>query len=186
AAVPGGSTPAVLVGPRERWVNLGFVTTLCLGAALFLPWVKPLLPLPPNWRSLVDIQTPVGAAQYLVTQQSDARIFNSDLYGDYLVWRADGSPPVFLDTRVELYPESVWRDYTKVSLAQDWRTICDKYRINLLVLPRNGGYKGFQLPLLGDALRSPEWTVVYEDSISVVFSRVGSSEGPDGEPHVRK
>src|SRR4030095_6420684 len=54
---------------------------------------------------------PSGAVEFLPADAADARVFNDDTLGGYLLWRAFPPRRVFFDGRLQVYPESVHREY---------------------------------------------------------------------------
>ena len=69
-----------------------------------LPWFKHLLPLPLKKAGLISYETPVAATQVLLREHPPGPIFNEQGFGSYLIWAAQPDYPVFVDTRLELYP----------------------------------------------------------------------------------
>ncbi|MHB1134250.1 MAG: hypothetical protein ACYC4L_17920 [Chloroflexota bacterium] len=141
---------------------------LLLGAVvLTTPWLKPALPLPADWRALVEPTTPVAAVPWVKANLAGERLFHPDQYGTYLIWAGQ---PVFVDGRTELYPLAVWQDYLLISRADDWETRLAHYQVRhaLLAKDQNGG---LQASLLSALSRSPDWRVAYEDATAVVFAR---------------
>ncbi|MCL5109618.1 MAG: hypothetical protein M1401_12265 [Chloroflexi bacterium] len=145
---------------------------LLLGLGLFTtPWLKQGLPLPPDWRALLEPTTPVAAVEYVNANLRDQRLFHPDSYGGYLIWASRSRQPVFVDGRTELYPLGVWQDYLLTSTANDWEALLAKYGIRHLLLAKDPGVGELQGPLLAAVQRSPAWTKVYEDGQSLVYAR---------------
>jgi hypothetical protein len=155
--------------PERPWVNRAFVLLIGLMAALSLPWLRPYLPFPSLERAYVSRQTPVGAVSTLCRDAGSRRTFHEQGYGSYLMW-ACPELPVFIDTRIELYPPEQWDDYLNASEGRyDWEAILGRYRINTLLLD-----KTYQKPLIDAATGSPHWRVTYEDEVSVILERDGA------------
>jgi hypothetical protein len=160
-------------------LNLTLLAVLAFGAALSLPWFDIRAIVPANLRgnlTLISSDTPVGAGDYLARQASGARIFHTEAYGSYFDWRLyevrpgpGGGTPVFVDTRLELYPASVWYDYLAVGYARyDWEPLLAKYHVDTLVLDKER-----LADLAAVAGSSPNWVRVYEDDITVIYRRAG-------------
>jgi hypothetical protein len=78
---------------------------------------------------------------------------------------------VFLDTRIELYPEEQWMDYLALNRARyDWQALLDRYGIDTLLLRREG-----QQMLIEAGTAALGWERRYEDDQAVILQRV---EGP--------
>jgi len=152
------------------WVNRAFVFLIGVLVVLSLPWFRPYLPIHTLALNYVTGQTPVEAAAYLCSQPQPRRTFHEQGYGSYLIW-ACPEVPVFIDTRIELYPPEQWDDYLNLSAARhDWEAILERYRIDTLLLDRQA-----QKPLIDAAMGSPRWRVTYEDEQSVILERIGLS-----------
>jgi hypothetical protein len=77
-------------------------------------------------------------AQYLRTHFSHARLLNHWNVGGLLIFRTQGTVPVFVDGRAATaYPDELLRDYFKlVDWEIDetaWNTVLEKYRIDAVL-----------------------------------------------------
>jgi hypothetical protein len=178
--------------PRPTFIpailNLTLLAVLALGATLALPWFDIRAIVPANLRgnmTLISSDTPVGAGDYLARQAPGARIFHTEAYGSYFAWRLyevrsgpgevrpgpGGKTPVFVDTRLELYPPAVWYDYLALGYARhDWEPLLAKYHVDTLVLDKEA-----LRDLVAAASTSPGWARVYEDDVTIVYRRTGGS-----------
>lgn len=142
---------------------------LLMGAALVtLPWFKSYLPLPPPKAGLLSAEeTPIAATEFLLREHLPGPLFHAMPFGSYLIWTAQPDYPVFVDSRIELYPPEVWLDYLAVSGAGcGWEERLAQYGVRTLMLsPR-------EQPALVAAVRaSPRWRVVYEDGVALLAVR---------------
>jgi hypothetical protein len=145
-------------------MNRALATLVGLLAVVALPWFRPLLPLPEWRRGYVSLETPVQAVSALQSLAQPMRLFNEVGYGSYLIWSWP-EVPVFIDTRVELYPPEQWADYIAVSQARyDWEAILDRYGVDTLIVDRVT-----QQPLVEGAAADEDWTTLYEDERTLVF-----------------
>jgi len=88
-------------------------------------------------------------------------------WGSYVSWQLDPRVKVFVDSRIDFFPDSVWDDYVSIGTQPD-RALAtlNRYGVNLVLWdPRLSR----ALPATLDA--SPEWRRVYSDGKSVVFWR---------------
>jgi len=111
---------------------------------------------------------PVQATDALQRIGRPLRVFNYYDYGGYLVWRLfpDGSR-VFIDGRVEVYGSQVFSRYLRVSyLATGWQEVLAQARPDAIVLPSAH-------PLVGILEQNSGWTVLSQDGVATVFTRVG-------------
>ena len=75
---------------------------------------------------------------------------------------------MFVDARVELFPDSIWDEYfVVVGVRGDWRDVLDRWHVSVVAAHHEDDRE------LIDALsREPGWTVAYEDAEGVVFERI--------------
>ena len=106
ALMPGLDRPAKSGArrPGRPLINTGLAVFVLLAAFSVLPWFRPFLPasfrLPPY---AYVATTPTRAAEVVCQLGPDTRLFNNQAYGSYLAW-ACPTMPLFIDTRIELYP----------------------------------------------------------------------------------
>jgi hypothetical protein len=64
------------------------------------------------------------------------RIFTTFEWGEYLGWAmAPDGYTIFMDGRIEIYPDSVWEEYQTVYSARPgWQDVLNHYQVNWLVL----------------------------------------------------
>jgi len=162
--LPTPRTRAPFAGsPLLNGVLIGMLTLLMV---LALPWIKPALELPPSIGALILDETPVQAVAFLRAQPDRPRhLFHTEAYGSYLIWAAP-EQPVFVDTRIELYPYDQWRDYINLGQANSTAALIQKYAIDGMLLSAK-----YQQPLI-DAIRADRgWVERYHDKQTSYFSR---------------
>jgi len=147
-------------------LNGALATLVGLLVLLSLPWFRPHLPLPQWRRVYLSPETPVQAVAFLRSLPQPRRVFHEQGYGSYMIW-ASPEVPVFIDSRIELYPPTQWDDYFALSRARyDWEAILERYGIDTLLLQREA-----QQPLIEAASAAPGWERCYEDEQAVIFQR---------------
>jgi len=155
--------------PQESssFLNGLIVITLGLLALLSIPWFKEYIPFPPPKAGLISSETPIEATQKLLEAAWPTQLFHTMSFGSYLDWAAQPDYPVFVDSRIELYPPMVWRDYLTIGAAlPGWEDQLKKYNIQTLML------SVIEHPeLIAAAEQSNQWQHVYEDKTVVVFTR---------------
>lgn len=141
---------------------------LAAAALTTLPWFKPYLHLPPPKAGLLSAETPVAATEFLLRERPPGPLFHAMPFGSYLIWAAQPDYPVFVDSRIELYPMEVWLDYLTISAAGcGWEERLQRYGVRTLMLSLR------EQPALVAAIRaSPRWRVVYEDEVALLAVRV--------------
>jgi hypothetical protein len=56
-------------------------------------------------------------------------------FGSYMIWAAQPTYKVFVDSRIELYTPEIWQDYLSISNALgDWEQTLGEYEVNSLML----------------------------------------------------
>jgi hypothetical protein len=147
-------------------LNAVLIGMLGLMLVIALPWIKPHLDLPPSVGALLSADTPENAVNYLRAQPDRPRhLFHSEAYGSYLIWAAP-EQPVFIDTRIELYPFEQWRDYINLSQGNNVASLLQKYDIDGLLLD----FK--QQKGLIEAIQDDRgWVERYKDQQTVYFTR---------------
>ncbi len=156
----------VRVAPARSWLATGMGGALVMLALVTLPWFKERLPLPPAKAGLISAETPVAATDFLLRERPPGPLFHSMPFGSYLIWAAQPEYPVFVDSRIELYPVEVWMDYLHISAAGcGWEERLERYGIRTLMLsPRD------QPALVAAARESPNWRLIYQDEVAVIFT----------------
>ena len=146
-------------------LNATVVGLLALMLVAALPWLKPAL-FPPAVGALLSEDTPVAAVRFLRAQpERPRRLFHSEATGSYLLWAAP-EQPVFIDTRIELYPIEQWRDYVNLGQGNNVAELLGKYAIDGLLLSRES-----QRPLIDAVRRDSAWIERYHDDQTAYFTR---------------
>ena len=105
---------------------------------------------------------PVAAAAAIAQLPADARILSTDSYGGYLIYRFNGSRPVFFDGRSDFYGADFLDEYATLSAARPgWREIAARYRFTHALLPVSS-------PLAG-ALAQSGWKTLYQDRVATLL-----------------
>jgi tetratricopeptide (TPR) repeat protein len=123
---------------------------------------------------------PERALDFLEAQNVQGPVFNTDVFASSLLWRWGGRRyPVFVDARLEAYPESFWRDtyYRVLEAAPGWRDVLDRYDVQFAMVRRTPGEADDKI---GTALwEDPAWGVVFWDDYVLIFVRRGARERND-------
>jgi len=152
AALPSGRA---IVGARparrSNGLNAAVSGMLAVAIVLALPWLRPTDPL--AGRSGILTYAPSGLAAALREQAAPgARVFVPQTWASWFEWAAPQAR-YFLDSRFELYPADVWRDYDAIAGGgPDAAAALDRWSVDLVVV-------GTTPPTdLG-----PGWVVAYQD-----------------------
>jgi hypothetical protein len=161
--------PAARRHPGSPALNAVLIGLLSLLLLIGLPWVKPGL-LPPTFGALLSKDTPVDAVEFMRGDSPRARhLFHSEGFGSYLMWAAP-EQPVFIDTRIELYPYQQWVDYINLGQANNVAELLGKYDIDGLLLNKER-----QAGLVKAARADSAWQTRYEDE-QVIYLLKRSSQ----------
>jgi hypothetical protein len=151
----------------SKLLNITFCIVLIGMAVITLPWFKDRLPLPQAKAGLISTETPIQATQVLLEKNPPGQLFNGISFGSYLIWAAYPKYQVFVDSRIELFPEKVWIDYLNISNATgDWEELLKGYGVNILMLSPIE-----QPALVKAAQESGEWEMQYQDPTALIFVR---------------
>ena len=113
----------------------------------------------------VDEISPVKAVEFIKANHLSGRILNEYVYGGYLIWAAP-EYPVFVDGRADVFEwTGVLADYGRwETLQDDPNVLLNKYGIRFCLLARRS-------PMSTVMTLLKDWTIIYEDKNSVIFSR---------------
>lgn len=148
---------------QGRRVNAVSATILALLAVAFLPW----------WRT---VERPAGAVLRFAPTRLTAelrhvtgpktRMFNPQLWGSWFELALPGRA-TFVDARIEIQPEYVWRDYFAISGAHaGWEMLVERWDFDVIVAEHSS--QGPLVDALGD---SSDWQQIYGDDQGAIFVR---------------
>jgi hypothetical protein len=93
------------------------------------------------------------------------RVFTTDQWGDYLLWKNYPRQKVFIDGRSDYFQEGVGNEYLRVYGAESgWRNTLDKYQVGMALVPTG-------IPLAAALRADTAWKVVDQDSKAILFRR---------------
>ncbi len=96
-----------------------------------------------------------------------ARLFAPDKFGGYLIYRSNGTLPVFFDGRSDLYGAQFLKDYGRlVQVRPGWREWWESFHFTHALLPTDA-------PLLA-ALEQIGWQPVYQDKTATLLAAGGT------------
>jgi hypothetical protein len=154
---------------------VGGVFALFVLAVVFsLPGLDRLNPLLGSARRGQRIEEDLEAVQrHLAATAPPGNVYSHFEWGEYLSWSAAPRYRIFMDGRIEIYPEDVWQQYTAVtSGSSGWDDILNHYRVDYLIL--DADYHG-QTGLLERVAESPAWQRTFQSRSAVLFVRKASS-----------
>jgi hypothetical protein len=113
---------------------------IALAVVFCLPPLQPWNPLLRVSRSAPRTEDDLEAVhRHLRRSDPGGNVFSRFEWASYFTFTAAPDYKVFMDVRIDMYPDQVWEEYARVTLGQDgWQEILDRYRVNYLVL--DAGY----------------------------------------------
>jgi hypothetical protein len=153
---------------------------------LSLPWLENYNPFlrSPDRSPHRDEYDLAEAVDYLKGEKSGARLYSSFEWGEFLSWKQWNDSRVFMDGRIEIYPDAVWDEYWAVrNVRADWQEILDKYNVDYLVLDKRGFYRDLLATLekAADKPQTARWRQVLDKGVVVIYARNPAREN-NSEP----
>src|SRR5262249_52442468 len=99
------------------------------------------------------------------------RIFCRFEWGEYLTWALAPHYTVFMDGRIEIFPDEVWAQYAAVTSGRaNWAEVLDRYQVDYLLLDTTYHAGTGLLPAVQHAAA---WERVFQAGDAVLFVRRG-------------
>jgi hypothetical protein len=155
-------------GRRDRRgspvMNLAVVLTVAAAVVVALPWWRTEQP---GGSSPLLNHAPEGVAAAIETVSAPGdHVWIDQVWASWLEYRLPDRP-VFVDSRVELYPQSVWTDYIDVSNGRNgWQAILDRWDVDVVAL--SPWQSGELIERIGF---DPGWQRTYHDDDGSVYIR---------------
>ena len=109
-------------------------------------------------------QFPVAASAEVAKLPLDARVFSSDKFGGYLIYRFNGERKVFFDGRSDFYGADFLKQYGQImQVRPGWQVDFDQWNFSHALVAPNAP--------LAEALRAAGWRPVYRDKVAVLLER---------------
>ena len=166
----------VLVAPSIRgvfersatrsWMNVAFLSALCGVLVLALPVGRGIDPSSGGPAVLTFAPEDLVAAAASAVP-AGTHVFASEVYGSWMEFSAP-QLPVFVDPRIELFPNDVWSDYFAVSEGRaGWDKILARWDVPIVIL-----HPAWAGGLLGVISHDPHWRLLARSSEGAVYTRV--------------
>jgi hypothetical protein len=159
---------ADLCAPPKPSISSAILLMFLIGASILsLPWLANVNPLFGTVRSTHRVEDALQNTQIAMAKRGAGRVFTRLEWGDYLSFAAHGENPVFCDGRIELYPDSLWKQYIQISAGRpDAERILDRWAVDYLVL--DAQYHATLLTRIG---RNGSWKTVWRSGQVVLLER---------------
>jgi len=161
--------PSSTAAENKPSLGAGLTCVVLVLLAIFsvpgLQAFNPLLAFRPQEKIEDELEAVLGE---LNKDKSQGRIFTRFEWGEYLAWAAHPNFSVFMDGRIEIFPDKVWNEYEAVTTGQDWEKILDAYEVNTLILDRDYHER---TGLLAKVKQSSFWLPMIEGKNAILFVR---------------
>lgn len=164
--LPRLDVPAKPSAQQHNGLNFALFGIALLILVLLSPWIRPAL----CQASLLEVQTPVKAIDYIEQHNLQGHIFHPQIFGDYLIWRLYPQQQSFIDGRVHLFGESFVHEYRNVFCDSHWEKKLEFWNIQLLLLSKENEQSDSRL-LSKRARASKNWQILFEDEVSSLWGR---------------
>ena len=110
-----------------------------------------------------DKKFPVAAVEFMKRHPITGNMFNSDEFGDYVIFAAWPTYRVFMDGRSDMYGEKYGRDYLRAAhVLPGWKTVFEKYDISWVLFDTKS-------PLTAALQEQRDWQAIYSDSVATIL-----------------
>jgi hypothetical protein len=124
---------------------------------------------PIKWPTdFADERFPVKIVSTYKEQLQSGRVFTSDQWGDYLIFRFYPRQKVYIDGRSDFYGQDLGKDYLALLQGQyNWSSILKRNSFEVVLAP-------ISWPLCSLLKREPDWKVLADDGKTILFKRQSS------------
>ncbi len=106
---------------------------------------------------------PIEAVEFIKENKLPGPMFNSLLWGSYLIYMLYPEYKVAFDGRTQVYGDKLLREYCNVqSIEPGWQNVLEKYKVNFILWRR-------EKPLTQILIRDTNWRLIYQDDWAVIF-----------------
>jgi hypothetical protein len=158
--------------PRPSWSATAAFASLIGVVVLCSPALERFNPVFARIRPATRPEADIQAVVERLPATNPSKVFARLEWGEYLDWAAHPNARVFMDGRIEIYPDDVWNQYNAVSSAQaGWQSILDQRGVDYLLL--DSTYHGL---LLSRVEASTSWEPVFRSGPAVLYARRATPE----------
>ena len=119
---------------------------------------------------------PVDAVQFLKNEKIEARVFDSYVFGSYIIYAAWPQIEAFIDGRADMYSKQQTEEYLKVVGGQrGWQDVLKKYDITWIIYNNESVFSNV-------LLERDDWQLIYSDKVANIFVK----RTPENQPLINK
>jgi hypothetical protein len=119
---------------------------------------------------------PVDAVQFLKNEKIEARVFDSYVFGSYIIYVAWPQIEVFIDGRADMYSKQQTEEYLKVAgVKRGWEDVLKKYDITWIIYNNESALSNL-------LLETDDWRLIYSDQVANIFVK----KMPENQPLISK
>lgn len=108
-------------------------------------------------------KNPISALEFLRENQVAGNMFNSDEFGDLVIYTSNLHYKVFIDGRGDMYGSEIIKEYFKITgFEPGWDDILEKYKITWIFFNTNS-------PLTRFLCINNSWKLIYSDKVASIF-----------------
>jgi hypothetical protein len=150
---------------------------LVLAMVLSVPGLERFNPLAGTVRTSHRVESDLEAVCRQLAESEGGRVFSRFEWSEYLGWALAPQYTVFMDGRIEIFPDEVWREYSALTRGRaDWQELLDRYDVDYLLLDT----AGYHAELLPQVEHSSLWEPVFQAGDAVLFARRPQVTAADG------
>ncbi len=152
---------------RTSFAAFCFAATILAAAVICAPALAALNPVF-NYRSNNRPEQNLAELASAIEQHSPgARVFSRLEWGEYLSFALPWKQSIFMDGRIEIYPDTLWTDYRKITTAEPgWENLLMSHGVEVLLLDTH-----YHDGLIAAASKSPHWRQAETIGGGVIFVR---------------
>lgn len=122
--------------------------------------------------SCAGFRAPIRAVTCLDKHPQTGRLLNDPHFGDVMMWRMNTCPPLFIDSRYDIYDFKLLGLYWDMVLCRNnWREKLQQLNIDWMILPP-------RVMLIQTLRKDPKWEIIYdEEDATALRKRKPEAEG---------
>ena len=159
---------------RPNLLNVAFVVVIVALGVAVNPALRPTYDEGTRTPVVSDAPMKLTAALRGVVGPGE-RVFNAQILGSWLEYAMPANP-ITVDSRIEVFPSTVWQQYLEVSAGQEgWQAVLDRWQVQAVIA--DPSQQGGLLPRIR---RDTGWRQVYRDADGAVFVRTAPPPASSG------